>query len=145
VKYDNLSFVTGGVYVSYAGFTVAADYIGGAINGQLGMRPQGAPSMNAVTGGVTYTTGPLTVGVTAGVIDHQGDVRLTGISQRHEFEVAFGGNYKLAPGLALVAEYMYTQRHQGGFDFVTGARSLSGAGTRDAKAQGLLFGTVVTW
>ncbi len=59
------------------------------------------------------------LGAEVGLIDTQGDARLTGVSQRHEYEVAFGGNYKLAPGVQLVGEYMYTHRHQGGFDFAT--------------------------
>jgi hypothetical protein len=77
------------------------------------------------------------------------------VSQRHEFEVAFGGNYNLAPGLYLVGEYLYAYRHQGGFDFLSGANGAgsSGAGTagykagltRDAHGQGILFSTVVNW
>jgi len=81
---------------------------------------------------------------------------LTGISQRHEFEVTFGGNYNIAPGMYLVGEYMYTQRHQGGFDFVTGANGAGATGipgtagwkaglTRDVHSNGILFSTVVTW
>jgi hypothetical protein len=41
----------------------------------------------------------------------------------------------------LVAEYMYTQRHQGGFDFNTGTVGT----TRDAKGQSVVFATVLTW
>ncbi len=74
----------------------------------------------------------------------QGDGRLTGVYQRHEWEVAAGGTYKAAPGLQLVAEYMYIARHQGGYDFNTGALGLNGA-TRDARAQGLTLATVLTW
>ena len=86
----------------------------------------------------------------------KGPNSLTGVSQRHECEVAFGGNYNIAPGLYLVGEYMYTQRHQGGFDFITGANGAGATGvpgtagwkagiTRDTHAQGFLFATVMTW
>jgi hypothetical protein len=66
---------------------------------------------------------------------------LTGISQRHETEFAIGGNYRLAPGLQLVVEYQYAQRHQGDYDFATAATG----STADAHAQGVMFSTVLTW
>jgi len=142
IRYDNLGFVNTGVAVSAMGFTVAADYIGGAVNGQLGMRPTGGKSMNAVVAGVIYANGPLTLGAEYGVIDHQGAAQLVGRSQRHEWEVAFGGNYALAPGLNLVGEYIYQQRHQGGVNMNTGAVNVP---TADSRGQTILFSTVVTW
>jgi hypothetical protein len=77
-------------------------------------------------------------------VDSQGDARLVGISQRHEVGFATGGNYRLAPGLALVLEYQYEQRHQGGFDFNQGTLGLNGR-TADGRGQGILFGTVMNW
>jgi hypothetical protein len=85
------------------------------------------------------------------VINSQGDPRLVGISQRHEYEIAFGGSYRLAPGVQLVGEYLYQHRHQGGFDFATGAlgtpggAATAGRTTRDAQSQNFLFATVLTW
>jgi hypothetical protein len=140
-RYDNLSFYEGGVAATARNVTLAATYIGGAINGSLAMRPSGGAPMNAVLVGLTYANGPLILGAQFGTIDSQGDPRLTGISQRHEYETAFGGTYKMAPGLSLVGEYMYTNRHQGGFDFNQNAPGV----TRDAHAQGLLLSTVLTW
>jgi hypothetical protein len=144
LRYDNLSFYKAGVAVTAYNLTAAVDYIGGAVNGALAERPTGGVSENAVTAGLTYAKGPLIAGVTWGVIDSQGDARLTGLTQRHEYEVAFGGSYRLAPGVQLVGEYQYAHRHQGGFDFAQGAPGLNGA-TRDAQYQGLTFGTVLTW
>jgi predicted porin len=94
--------------------------------------------------GLTYANGPVTLAATYDVIDMQGDARLTGVSQRHEYEVAVGRSYKLAPRLQLVAEYQYAHRHQGGFDFNQGAPGLDGR-TRDAQLQGVTFATVLTW
>ena len=151
LRYDNLNFYKAGVAVTAANFTLAADYIGGAINGALSMRPTGGAPMNAVMTGLTYANGPMTLGAQIGLIDSQGDARLTGVSQRHEYEVAFGGSYKVAPGLQLVGEYLYTHRHQGGFDFATnalgtpGTAATAGTTTRDAQGQGFLFATVLTW
>jgi hypothetical protein len=142
LTYDNLSFYKFGAAVTVANTTFAADYIGGAINNQLAMRPTGAPNTNAVVTGVTYANGPITLGAETGIIDYQGSPNLVGISQRHEFEVAFGGSYKLAPGVQLAGEYMYMQRHQGNFNFNTG---VTGAGTGDSHGQSLVFATVLTW
>jgi predicted porin len=144
LRYDNLSFYKAGIAVTAFNVTAAVDYIGGAVNGQLAERPTGGVGTNAVTTGLTYVNGPIALGVTLGVIDTQGDARLTGISQRHEEEVAFGGTYRLAPGLQLVGEYQYAHRHQGGFDFSQGTPGLNGL-TRDAQYQGLTFMTVLTW
>lgn len=143
-RYDNLSFYKAGVAVTAFNFTAAADYIGGAVNGQLAMRPTGGANTNAILTGLTYANGPLVLGAEIGIINTQGDARLTGISQRHEYEIAFGGNYKVAPGLQLVAEYQYAYRHQGGFDFYTGTLGTGGA-TRDIKTSSFDLATVLTW
>jgi hypothetical protein len=140
--YDNLNFVNAAAAVQFAGVTVAADYIGGALNGQLAMRPSQGASENAVVTGVTYRNGPLILGAEYGLVNSQGAAQLTKITQRREYEVAFGGTYTLAPGLALVGEYMYTHRHQGNFNFATGT---VGADFNNVQAQGVLFATVVTW
>jgi predicted porin len=141
IRYDNLNFYKAGVAVTALNTTLAVDYIGGAINGQLNERPTGGVAMNAVTAGLTYFSGPITLGLEYGIIDSQGQANLAGTSQRHEWEIAFGGNYKLAPGVQLVAEYQYAQRHQGDFDFTTGTVG----NTRDAKYQGVTFATILTW
>jgi len=159
-RFDNLSFVSAAGYATFntgvGTVTWAVDYIGGNMNGQLVMRPQGGASENAIVTGLLYRNGPITLGTQVAVVETQGQASLTGISQRHEFEVTFGGNYNIAPGMYLVGEYMYTQRHQGGFDFVTGANGAGATGipgtaswkaglTRDVHSNGILFSTVVTW
>jgi hypothetical protein len=150
-NYDNLSFYQAGVAVTALNFTAAVSYIGGAYDGQMSMRPTGGAPENAFLYGLTYANGPLTAGVDAGIIDSQGATQLVHTSQRHEVELGFGGAYRLAPGVQLVGEYQYVQRHQGGFDFNTGAlgtsspSGLAGSSTRDAHGQGFLFSTVMTW
>jgi hypothetical protein len=150
-RYDNLNFFQAGAAVTAANFTAAVSYICGAVNGALAMRPEGGAPESAWVAGLTYANGPITLGAEMGVVDSQGDARLTRISQRHEYEIAFGGAYKLAPGVQLVGEYMYTHRHQGGYDFANaalgtpGGAATAGTSTRDAQAQGLMFSTVLTW
>jgi hypothetical protein len=141
IKYDNLNFVNAGVAVTAAGTTFAVDYIGGAINSQLAMRPTGGAPTSALLYGVTYKNGPLTVGAEAGFIDTQGSAALTKISQRHEYEFAAGGSYGVAPGLTLVLEYMYQHRHQGDYNFLTGATGSTG----DVQSNGILFTTMLNW
>jgi hypothetical protein len=152
MHYDNLNFYKFGTAITALNTTFAIDYIGGAVNGQLAMRPTGGAPTNAIVTGLTYANGPITLAAEFGVVDTQGDARLVNISQRHEYEVAFGGNYKLAPGIQLVAEYQYEHRHQGGFDFANNALGNStavaannGNLTRDAQGQSFVFGTVLTW
>jgi hypothetical protein len=143
VRYDNLSFYKSGIAITAANLTAAIDYIGGKIgsSAQLAMRPSGGVNMNAVVTGLTYANGPITAGAEIGLVQGQGDARLVGVSQRREMEVAFGGAYKIAPGLQVLAEYMYEQRHQGDFSFATGNVGSTG----DAHANSFLVGSVLTW
>ncbi|MBN8928010.1 MAG: hypothetical protein BGO51_14995 [Rhodospirillales bacterium 69-11] len=62
ITYNPLSFYNAGVALTYAGFTVGGNYIGGQVNGQGAPKPAGGSAMNAWTAGVTYKTGPLTMG-----------------------------------------------------------------------------------
>ena len=158
-KFDNLSFIAAASYMAFTTgvgkVTASIDYIGGALNGQLAMRPSGGAPEHAEVAGLMYNNGPITLGVESELVESQGANTLTGISQRHEIGVALGGNYNLAPGLYLVGEYQYEIRHQGGFDFLANGNGAgaTGAGTsayhagltRDAHGQALVFATVVNW
>jgi hypothetical protein len=48
----------------------------------------------------------------------------------------------LAPGLSLIASYLYGTRHQGDFDFVTGKVAKT---NNDTRAQAFILATVVKW
>lgn len=141
LRYDALNFYKAGLAVTAFNVTAAVDYIGGAVNGALQMRPTGGVSTNAWLAGLTYANGPLTLGAEYGVIDSQGAAQLTNLSQRREYEVAFGGNYRIAPGLQLVGYYTYAHRHQGAFDFTQNAVGR----TQDVQGQQIVLGTVLTW
>ncbi len=145
IAYDNLSFYKFGMALTALNITWAIDYIGGDIgsSAQLAMKPTGGVNTNAVVTGLTYANGPWTAGLEGAWINGQGDPRLVGISQRREFEIATGGNYKLAPGIQLVAEYQYDQRQQGNFNFNTGA--IGPGTTGGSHANSFLFGMVMTW
>ncbi len=143
-RYNNLGFEQIGVAVTYSNFTYAIDYMGGQVDGQLSLNPAGGVAQNAVVGGVTYMKGPWILGAMLESVDTQGDARLVGVSQRHETGIAVGGNYKLAPGLVIVGEYQYMQRHQGGFDFNNGVPGQNGR-TVDGRGQGIETALVMNW
>jgi hypothetical protein len=130
--------------VTTAGLTAAVTYQGGRVDNQLALDPSGGAPMDATVFGLTYLNGPWTIGSTFGIINTQGNANLNGISQRHQFETALGGNYKLAPGVSLVLEYNYYQTHQGDFNFMTNAAG-GGNAYNDVHGQALFMSTVLTW
>ncbi|MSP03553.1 MAG: hypothetical protein EXR07_21315 [Acetobacteraceae bacterium] len=148
-RYDNLSFVSIGAYgvlnSGIGAITASLTYQGGAVNNQLAMRPTGGASQNQFVGGLQWRNGPLVVGTQFNIITSQGAAQLTGVSQRNEFALAVAATYSIAPGLNVWAEYQYARRHQGGFDFVTGAVPTATTVTRDGKGQAAIIGTSVSW
>jgi hypothetical protein len=141
-KLDPISLYQFGAAVTASGLTAAVTWQGGRVNNQLALDVSGGAPMNATVGGLTYANGPWVGGITAGLIDTQGSAALVHVSQRHQAELALGGNYKLAPGINLVLEYSYYTTHQGDFDFATNA---VGSAFNNVKAQGLVFTTMLTW
>ncbi len=142
-RYDNLSFGNAGFALTYAGLTIGGNWIGGAVNGQGALEPAGGTGTQGWLAGVSYKLGGLVVGAAFESINSQGAVQLAGISQRHEIGVDVGAGYVVAPGLTTWIEYLYQQRHQGGFNFASGS---AGSGAfNDIKGQGLELGTSVYW
>jgi predicted porin len=142
-KYDGLNFGNAGLALTYAGFTVGANAIGGRLNGLLALTPQhGAPEV-AYMVGAKYVTGPLVVGIAAEHGDYQGSVNLTGVTQRRGQAIDVGLGYTVAPGFLAYAEYQYQSLYQGDFNFITGA---TGSGANNTiKSQGILIGNVVNF
>ena len=144
--YDPLSWYEFAVYSKLATgvgtFTASADYVGGAISsGSLTPRPVGGVAESGFLPGLMYQNGPLTLGLDGFFLTSQGSASLVGISQRQEDGLAVGGNFNLAPGLYLVAEYEYANRHQGNYDFTTNAVGT----TVDARSNIYYLGMVMTW
>ena len=120
-NYDGLSFGSGGIALTYAGFTVGGNVIGGRLNGQLALAPQGGTPEVAYLLGAKYVAGPLTVGIVAENGTYQGAQQMVGLSQRRGRGIDFGASYTVAPGYTVWAEYMYQDIYQGGVNLVTGA------------------------
>jgi hypothetical protein len=140
--FTGLSLGNVGVAVTFGGFTVGGNWIGGAVNGQIAPKPDGGADTQAWLAGVTYKTGPLLVGVTGMSINSQGSPALTGKTQRYEYGFDAGASYTIAPGLVGWAEYLYQSRKQNGFNFATGA---TGAAFNNVHSQGVEIGTTVYW
>jgi len=140
--YDNLGVVNAGAAATFAGFTLAGNWIGGAMNGQFGLKPAGGTNLNATTASLQYVTGALTLGVTGAVATSQGSAALVGQTQLGEQEISFGGRYVVAPGLAVSADYIYQQRRQNGFNFASGA---VGTDNNNIHGQAVLMGVAVNW
>jgi predicted porin len=138
----NFSVGDGGLALTYAGFTVGGHVIFGQLNGQVGLKPQGAPNAVAFIAGMQYANGPLTVGASWFNYQSQGAVALTGLSQRYDEGLDIGGTYAIAPGLLAYVGYSYGQRHQGGVDFISGA---VGPLNNTVHVQNFLIGTRVAW
>ena len=64
-KYTGWSIGSGGVALTYAGFTVGGNVIGGAKNGYASPMPQGAVHQLGYIVGAKYVYGPWTVGIAA--------------------------------------------------------------------------------
>jgi len=140
--YNNLSVFNAGAAATFAGFTLGANWIGGAMNGQFALKPAGGANLNATTVGLQYVTGALTLGVTGAVAYSQGSAALVGQTQLGEQEISAGGRYVVAPGLAVSADYFYGQRKQNGFNFATSA---PGGAYNTVKGQAVLVGVAVNW
>jgi len=143
LKYDGLNFFNGGVAATYLGFTVNGDFTFGRINGSNAMVDSGGVGEKAELFGISYAFGPWSVGADAAIEDSQGSAELTGTSQRHQFGLAVGGAYRIAPGINLCVEYMYEIEHQGAYNWNTGAAGVASANT--IHGQGLTLATIVNW
>ena len=98
--YNGLSFGSGGVAATFAGFTVGGNVIGGKINGQLALAAVGRRATCWVSWPVRkYVNGPLTVGIVGEEYWEQGTVTLSGLTQRKARALDTGVGYAVAPGL----------------------------------------------
>ena len=149
--YNGLSFGSGGLAATFAGFTVGGNVIGGKINGQLALQPSGgAPTLGSCRR--KYVTGPWTVGIVGEEYWQQGTVTLSGLTQRKARALDAGVGYAVAPGFSVFAEYLWQDQTQNGNNFITGAVGTGAAGVangannnNNVRSQGFLVGNVVNF
>jgi predicted porin len=139
--YQPLNFGSGGIALTFGGFTVGGNVIGGAISDQLFPTPKGGTHEFAYLLGAKYVAGPWTVGIVGEEGTYQGAVQLAGITQRRARAIDTGVSYAVAPGYTVYAEYMYEDQYQGDFNMTTGA--VGSNANNEARAQGFLIGNAV--
>jgi len=142
--FNNLNLGTGGIALTIGGVTFGGNVQGGAVNGIGALQPKGGVHGIAWIAGIQYSTGPFTIGNHYFAYDSQGSPALVNIAQRHEMGYAAGMTYGIAPGLTLWVSYVYGQRHQGDYNFQTGAAG-GGYAYNDVKGQAFGVGTMVRW
>jgi hypothetical protein len=142
-KYTGWSLGSGGVAVTYAGFTVGGNVIGGAKNSYASPMPQGAVHQFGYIVGAKYVYGPWTVGIAAMEYWDQGNVQMTGLTQHRARGINPGFSYTVAPGYTVYAEYMWNDQTQNGVNQITGATN-SGA-NNNIRGQGFVIGNVVNF
>jgi hypothetical protein len=142
-KYSGLNFGNAGLALTYAGWTLGGNLIGGRLNGTLAAQPQGGTHELAYLLGAKYTNGPFVAGISGEIGWYQGTVTMSGLSQRRGRAVDVGIGYTVAPGFMLFAEYLWNDVYQGGVDQISGAVG-SGA-NNEIKGQGFLIGNNLTF
>ena len=150
-NYDGLEVADFGLAITYGGLSVGGKYQFGRFNGQWGLAPKGLADGEAFLGGASYTFGPVIVG--AHYLDYKsaGDLGNAAFGrQRRETGLAAGATYSLAPGLSVFLSYLYTQRTQSGYNFITGAGVTAAApggnpNGNKVTAQLISIGTSFSW
>ncbi len=146
-SYNDLAIGSAGIAATFAGFTVGGNVVGGQMNGQLGLQPKGGAPLVGFLLGAKYVAGPLTVGVVGEEFWEQGNVNLSGITQYRGRGISVGGNYNVAPGFQVLAEYLWGDQYQGARNFVSGAVGTAAGSNlnNNVKGQGFLIGNVVNF
>jgi hypothetical protein len=139
-RFDNIGVGDFGLALTFYGVTVGGNIIFGDYNGQFAPKPTNGTNSLAWIAGVEYAWGPLIVGGAYYKWKYQGWWTLPGAQLDQGLQ--FGFTYNIAPGLALLGEWLYGQRYRGNFDFSQGA---PGANFNNAKSQVAGIGLQWRW
>ncbi len=162
-RLEDLSVADFGVAATIGGLSFGGNYQFGRYNvpgggGYGGLLAKGQPNSNAFIVGASYTVGPVIFGAHYLRSTSQGDQATAtnrnalGVpnaigsvvgGQRVETGVAAGATYSLAPGLSLFASYIYEERKQNGYNFLTGASN--NAASNKVAGQVFAIGTSFAW
>jgi hypothetical protein len=149
--FQNLAIGSGGVALTYAGFTAGGNVIGGHMNGQLGLQPDGGAPLFGYLLGVKYVNGPFTIGIVGEEYWNQGNVNLSGISQQKNRGLSTGFSYTIAPGWTAWAEYIYGDSYQGNNNYNAGnnlngtAQGSFSTNNNTWHGQGFLIGNIISF
>lgn len=143
--YDGFSVGDAGLALDFAGFRVAGNVLFGDYNGQVGLKPKKGVHSVSWTGGASYTTGPITLGVSYTNQQDQGaasGTALVGVSQETNSVIGAIAQYAVAPGMAVQAIYLYDWRHQGDWDYLAAAK---GTSHNSVNMQAFIVRTQISW
>jgi len=120
-NFDGLSVGDFGAAITIAGFSFGGKYQFGRFNNQWDLLPKGLPDSEAWLVGGSYTVGPLIVGAHYLNYINSGDLGNAAFGRRRlESGFAAGGTYSIAPGVSLFLSYLWGERRQNGYNFITG-------------------------
>ncbi len=142
-----------GAQASYMGFTVGANYMWGDFNWFYGTNLRGARPSEQISVGGQYAAGPFTVGgnLFTGLFEgaqatgfaantaggFTGVLNPNNRARERRWGFGVGANYRLAPGMDLIAEYVYFSRREQGQDF----DPFRAGGQNRSTANVLMLGT----
>jgi len=115
-----------GLQATYLGFTLGGGYMFGNTNFFYIPTARGAKDMSMVFGGLSYTAGPFSIG--ANMYSGQYSGSDTNPRGQRRWAYSIGANYRLAPGLDLIAEFVRQEFKEPGTPQTVPAASLVGAG-----------------
>jgi len=123
-SFDGVSLVNIGLSASFAGFTVGGHYIFGSGNGADTPLPSSGNNddMKQYFFGAEYKIGAFRIG--AHYFNNEYEGSIANAADREDKGYAVGGNYTLAPGLDLIAEYTSVEAKEDG---VRGAPAVTDA------------------
>jgi predicted porin len=142
-KYQDMSVGSASATVTFAGLTIGGNAKFGNMNGTYEPTPDGGKSAVGFLAGAVYTIGHLSVGGSYFLYDDQGNYSSPKTEgQEQNIGVAAGLTYILVPGAKLFASYLYGTRHEGGYNYLSGA---AGAANNNTQAQVFAVGTWLYW
>ena len=149
-NYDGLNAGDFGLAVTFGGLSVGGHYTFGRFNEAMGtLVPKGLRDTQAFIAGASYTVGPVIVGAHYLNILSPGDTSNAYFGRnRYEQGVAAGATYSLAPGLSLFASYVFSERKQSGYNFITGqgvSAATPGGNRFSNKVTGQVFAVGTGW
>ena len=149
--FKNLAIGNGGIALTYADFTFGGNVIGGNMNGQLGLQPNGGAALFGYLLGVKYVNGPFMIGIVGEEYWDQGNVNLSGISEARNRGLSTGFAYTIAPGYTAFVEYVWGDQYQNFNNFNNGnnlngtAQGAFSKSNNNWHGQSLLIGQVIAF
>jgi hypothetical protein len=121
---------------------IGANTLFGAYNGSGGLQNKPIGQQTSTTTSIAWVAGarytiismPLTIGASYFNFKFQGQPGLPGPRVSQGIDV--GADYGLGPGMVILAEYLWGQNYQGGYNFLTGACSAGATTCSSSTAAG---------